>query len=115
MKQRRFAFLLEKFNVKDKRKLFMAGQKAAETLESARNHRDLSSWGRRKSRKIFSRRLSGHQELLKGKMRRGRFVRDKGQLEVGNDTIDNGRVCEILKIFLEKYYEKGSVIGPFRA
>jgi len=27
----------------------MAGQKAAETLESAENHRDFSCWGRRKS------------------------------------------------------------------
>jgi len=27
----------------------MAGQKAAETLEVAENHRDFSCWGRRKS------------------------------------------------------------------
>jgi hypothetical protein len=41
-------------DVKDKRKSSPAGQKAAETLESAGNHRDFSSWGRKKSRKIVA-------------------------------------------------------------
>ena len=49
---------------------------------------------RGESRKIFSRGLSGHQKFLIGEMRRGRFVGDKGELEVGDDTIDHRIVGE---------------------
>jgi hypothetical protein len=43
----------------------VAGQRAAETLEGAENHRDFSCWGRRKSRKIVAAGFSGHQDFLK--------------------------------------------------
>jgi len=72
----------------------MVGQRAAETLERARNHRDFSCWGRRKSRQIFSRGLSGHEIFLIGELRRGRFVGDESQLEVIDDPVHHGIVGE---------------------
>jgi hypothetical protein len=55
----------------------MAGQKSVETLKSAGNQPDLSSRARRRSLKIFSGGLGGHQEFLVGDMRCGRSIGDK--------------------------------------
>jgi len=51
--------------------------------------------GKRRKEKIMKniRRLfHGHQKFLIGDMRRGRFVCDKGQLEVVDDAIDDGEI-----------------------
>jgi hypothetical protein len=50
------------------------GQEAADKLNSVGNRPDLSSWAKRESRRIFSGGLSGHQNVLIGEARRGRFV-----------------------------------------
>jgi len=67
----------------------VAGQKAAETLEGAENHRDFSCWGIRKSRKIVAAGFSGHQMLLISDMRRRGSLGDEGQLQVVDDAVDH--------------------------
>jgi hypothetical protein len=61
-------------------------------LEGAENQRDFSSWGRRKSRKIFAVGFSGHQEFLVGDMRRRWPLRKEGQLEMIDDAGSSARV-----------------------
>ena len=56
--------------------LLKAGQKAFETLKSAGNQPDLSSWARRESRRIFSGGLYGHPNLLLGQVHQRRFLCD---------------------------------------
>jgi hypothetical protein len=55
---------------------------AAGNAKSAGNQPDLSCRAKRKSRKILSRGLSGHQDFLISELRRGRFVGDKAQPHV---------------------------------
>jgi hypothetical protein len=56
----------------------------------AGNQLDLSCWGRRRSRRIFSRCLSGDQDLLISDLRRLGPLREEGELEVADDPINRG-------------------------
>jgi hypothetical protein len=56
---------------------------------------------KRKSLKIFGRGLGGQEIFLEGNSRRwGRFVCDKGELEVINDPVHHGEVYRILDAFM---------------
>jgi len=65
----------------------MAGQKAAEKPKSARNHPSLSSPVKKRSGKILSRGLGGHEIFLEGRPRRRGPIGDKGQVEVVDDPV----------------------------
>jgi hypothetical protein len=69
-----------------------AGQEAADKLKSAGNPTDLSARARRKSGKISGRSVSGYQKVLRSDSRWRRPLRDKGELEVVDDTTNHREV-----------------------
>ncbi len=70
-----------------------AGQKALEALKGAGNQLDRFR-ARRELGKIFGRRLRGHQEFLVSDVRRRGSLCDKCQLEMIDDPVDHGIVCQ---------------------
>ena len=72
------------------------GQEAADKPKSAGNQTDLSSPSKRELKNILTAGLSGHQNFLISEMRRGRFIGDKGQLEVVDDPVHHGIVGPVL-------------------
>ena len=62
--------------------------------KSTGNRPDLSSRPRKKLRKIFGRRLGGHQEFLINEVRRGRLVGHERQFEVVDDPVHHGEIRE---------------------
>jgi len=71
-----------------------SGWEVADKLKSLGNPADLSCRQKRESRKILSRGLGCHQELLISDPRRGRFVCNKRQLQMADDPVHHGIVGE---------------------
>ena len=67
---------------------------ASDKPKSAGNRPDLSSRAKRRSRKIFSRGLSGHQDFLIGQVRRRGSLCNKCQPQVIDDPVHYGIVGE---------------------
>jgi hypothetical protein len=88
---------LQSEDVKDKRKLFTAGQKISEMFENAGNHRDLFFRGIRKSRKILSRGRGGHRSFLlhrraQGSLSHVSFERHRDGLNVSSKRLPGRRI-----------------------
>jgi len=59
-----------------------------------RNQPDLKAQAKRGSRRIFSRGLGGDQDFLISELRRRGSLGDKRQLEVADDAVHHGIVCQ---------------------